>query len=153
MRALEGVTPGVNRANGSLEPTQPGAALIRMGSVGFPEDAEVVAAKADGFGFVGQSFKKRVHFHGTRISGPTVCHYGGFPRCWEPPVPESGFLRNQTDPQGETHQAGNVMDVEAIHQLHAMVFDGLGTELEHFGDALGVLAFSDELEHLALAAR
>jgi len=45
------------------------------------------------------------------------------------------------------------MHVQAIHQFHAMIFDGLGTDLQDFGDLLGVLAFSDEQENFALSAR
>ena len=45
------------------------------------------------------------------------------------------------------------MNVQAAHQFHAVVFDGLGTDLQEFGDAFGVLAFSDELENLALTPR
>jgi hypothetical protein len=60
------------------------------------------------------------------------------------------FLRNQSDPQSETHQARNIMNVQAAHQFHAVVFDGLGTDFQDFGDALGVLAFGNQLENLAL---
>ena len=44
------------------------------------------------------------------------------------------------------------MNVQAVHQLHAMVFDGLGADLQGYGGLFGVLAFSNELEDLALAA-
>ena len=36
------------------------------------------------------------------------------------------------------------------HQLHAVVFDGLGAHLEGESDALGGLALGNELEDLAL---
>ena len=45
------------------------------------------------------------------------------------------------------------MDVQAVHKLHAMVFDGLGADLQDRGDLLGVLAFGDELEDFALPDR
>ena len=48
------------------------------------------------------------------------------------------------------HQGWNVMQVQARHQLHAMVFNGLGADLQHLGDLLGVLAFGNEPENLAL---
>src|ERR1051326_2058178 len=63
------------------------------------------------------------------------------------------FLRKEAGAYGETHQARDVVDIQAIHQFHAVVFHGLGTDLEEFGYELGVVAFSDELEDLALAAR
>ena len=42
------------------------------------------------------------------------------------------------------------MQVQARHQLHAMVFDGLGANLQRLGDLLGVLAFGNKPENLAL---
>ena len=45
------------------------------------------------------------------------------------------------------------MNVQAVHKLHAMVFDGLWADLQDRGDLLGVLALGDELEDFALAAR
>ncbi len=42
------------------------------------------------------------------------------------------------------------MNLQAVHQFHAMVFDGLGADLQNFGNAFGVLASGDELEYLAL---
>ena len=42
------------------------------------------------------------------------------------------------------------MQVEAGHQFHAVVFDGLWTHLQDLGDLLGVLAFRDESKNLAL---
>lgn len=41
------------------------------------------------------------------------------------------------------------MHVQAFHQLHAMVFDGLGTDLQEVADFLGGLAFGDQSENLA----
>ncbi len=63
------------------------------------------------------------------------------------------FLRKQSDPQSKTHQTRNIMNVQATHQFHAVVFDGLGADLQDFGNAFGVLAFGDELENFALPAR
>src|SRR5580658_7657619 len=63
----------------------------------------------------------------------------------------SAFLRNEADAQGQAHQTRHIMDVEAAHQLDAMVFDGLGADLEDVGDAFGILAFGNELENFALA--
>ena len=42
------------------------------------------------------------------------------------------------------------MPVQAGHQFHAMVFDGLGTDIEDVPDLLGILAFGDELKDFAL---
>jgi len=65
----------------------------------------------------------------------------------------SAFLRNQSDPQSESNQSRNIVNVQAVHQLHAMVFHGLGADLEDFGGLLGVPAFGDELEDFALPVR
>jgi hypothetical protein len=70
-----------------------------------------------------------------------------------PAVRWSAFRRNQTDAQSEPHQARNIMHVQDIHQLRAMVFDGLGADFQGFSDLLGVLAFGDKLEDFALPAR
>jgi hypothetical protein len=51
----------------------------------------------------------------------------------------SVFLGNQPHPQREAHQARHVVDIQAIHQLHAMVFHGLEADLQEFNDAFGVL--------------
>lgn len=45
------------------------------------------------------------------------------------------------------------MHVQAIHQFHAVVFNGLGADLQDLGNLLGVLAFGDQLENFALPAR
>ena len=45
------------------------------------------------------------------------------------------------------------MNLQAVHQLHAMVFDGLGADLQDLADLFGILAFGDELENFALPAR
>ena len=45
------------------------------------------------------------------------------------------------------------MNVQAVHQLHAMVLDGLWADLQDRGDLLGVLAFGDELKDFTLPAR
>ena len=45
------------------------------------------------------------------------------------------------------------MQIQAGHQLHAMVFNGLGADVEKVGDLLRILAFGDELKNLALATR
>ena len=45
------------------------------------------------------------------------------------------------------------MDVQAVHKLHAMVFDGLWADLQERGDLLGVLAFGNQLENFALPDR
>jgi hypothetical protein len=63
------------------------------------------------------------------------------------------FLWNQSDAQGKTHESWNVMNIQAGHQLHAMVFDGLGADLQDFGDLFCVLALGDELEDFALSSR
>ena len=44
------------------------------------------------------------------------------------------------------------MHVQTIHQLHAMIFDGLGTDLQDFGNLLGGLALGDQQQNLALPA-
>lgn len=42
------------------------------------------------------------------------------------------------------------MPVQAGHQFHAMIFDGLGTDFQDVADLLGVLAIGDELKNFAL---
>jgi hypothetical protein len=63
------------------------------------------------------------------------------------------LLRKQSDLHGKAHQAWNIMNLQAVHQLHAVVFDGLGADLQDLGYLFGVLAFGDELKNLALTPR
>ena len=42
------------------------------------------------------------------------------------------------------------MAVQAGHQFHAMIFDGLGADFQDFPDLFGVLAFGDESKDFAL---
>ena len=42
------------------------------------------------------------------------------------------------------------MHVQAIHQFHAVVFDGLGADVQNLANFFGVPAFGDELENFAL---
>ena len=69
------------------------------------------------------------------------------------PNKPSALPRNEAGPQCESHQGRNIMDMQAIHQLYAMVFDGLGTDFQDVADLFGVLTFSDELEDFALTPR
>jgi hypothetical protein len=74
---------------------------------------------------------------------------------WERPRTRrrpAAFLGDQTDGQGEAHQAGDVMHVEAVHQFHAVVLHRLGADLQHFGDRLRVPAPGDQLQNLTLSA-
>ena len=50
------------------------------------------------------------------------------------------------------HQARDIVNVEPLHQLGTVGFDGLGTETEAEGDLLGVVALGDKREDFALAA-
>jgi hypothetical protein len=72
---------------------------------------------------------------------------------WQSLTRNQLFLRKQSDLHGKAHQAWNIMNLQAVHQLHAMVFDGLGADLQDLGYLFGVLAFGDELENLALTPR
>ena len=39
------------------------------------------------------------------------------------------FIGNEAGTQSEAYQSRNIMQVQPVHQLHAVVFDGLGTDL------------------------
>jgi hypothetical protein len=62
MRQFEVITSGVNRLDGRLQPTQPGASSIWRDSVCIPDTPDVVVAKLGLFGFVGMSFKTSIHW-------------------------------------------------------------------------------------------
>jgi hypothetical protein len=67
--------------------------------------------------------------------------------------PRSGCVRIPARPTpfaGRSGPARDVEDVELLHQLHPVVFDRLGAELEDERDGLGGLALGNELEDLAL---
>jgi hypothetical protein len=65
-------------------------------------------------------------------------------------APWSAFLRDQSGPQGEAHQSWDVENVQACHQLCAMVFDGFVADVQDRSDGLGGLAFGQQLQDLAL---
>src|SRR5262245_4168363 len=52
---------------------------------------------------------------------------------------------------GKTHQPGDVVYVEPLHQLGPVGLHGLDAEVELACDVLGAAAFRDQLENLALA--
>src|SRR5208283_2807505 len=61
MCSHKSIPPGVNPSDDHLQPTRPGAALLRRGSVRFPGGPDIVAAKVNHFGFAGRSCKQSVH--------------------------------------------------------------------------------------------
>src|SRR5208282_1885463 len=65
---------------------------------------------------------------------------------WKTLARNQFFLRKQSGLHGKTHQARNIMKVQGVHQLHTMVLDGFGADLQDLGNLFGVLAFGDELE-------
>src|SRR6266705_817708 len=52
---------------------------------------------------------------------------------------------NQPFTNGVAHQTGHVMNVEPVHQLRAVRFDGFDAHTEQSGDFLGVFSFGNEL--------
>src|SRR5205823_4402845 len=53
----------------------------------------------------------------------------------------------------KAHQAGNVVDVQPLHELHAMRLYGLDADVQRVGDLFGRLALGDQLQDLALPRR
>jgi hypothetical protein len=62
MRSFDVIASGVNRSDGRLQPTQLGTVLIPEDSACFPGAPGLIVAKVNRLGFVGRSFKQRVHF-------------------------------------------------------------------------------------------
>ena len=52
--------------------------------------------------------------------------------------------------EGETDEAGEVVNAEALHQLDSMVFDGLVAEFEDEADFFSVFALGNQLEDFTL---
>src|ERR1700688_4827233 len=67
--------------------------------------------------------------------------------------PASALGRNQAVADGVAHEAGNVVDVELLHEGGAVRLDRLDAGREQGGDLLGRSSLGDELEDLALARR
>lgn len=67
MPSFEGITPGTNRPEGRLQPTQPGTALIRRGAFRFSHDPDVAGANLRHLGFGRGSFKRNVHVFVPRL--------------------------------------------------------------------------------------
>src|SRR5438477_9861978 len=64
---------------------------------------------------------------------------------------DSALAGDQPHPDGEAHQAGQVLDAEPLHDLAAVGLDRLGADLEPDGDVAHAVPFAEQLEHLALA--
>src|SRR5882762_9929080 len=56
-------------------------------------------------------------------------------------------------PDRIAHQARRVMNIELLHELGAVRFDGLRADREPCRDRLGGMTFGDQLQYLALAYR
>src|SRR6266568_2681972 len=65
----------------------------------------------------------------------------------------SGFRTHDTRADGPTHQAGDIVDVEPVHDLAAVRLDGLDGEVKLLRDLLAGAPLGDELQDLALARR
>ena len=61
----------------------------------------------------------------------------------------SGVGGNEACPDGVVRQAGNVVDVEPLHQLGAIRLGRLGADAQFPGDFLGRVPLRDQLQHLA----
>ena len=73
-----------------------------------------------------------------------ICH-GAACRLQAANEPARGLLvqLDKAGADGEAHQAGDIVDVEPLHQLGAVGFDGLSTQTKAKGDLLRVVAFGD----------
>ena len=52
---------------------------------------------------------------------------------------------DQTHPDGIPHQAGDIVNVQMVHQLAPVGFDRFNTEMKNFGDFLCRVLFGDQL--------
>ena len=64
---------------------------------------------------------------------------------------ESVVHGNDAHADGITCQAGDVVDVEGLHQLAAIGLGRLGADAQVLGNLLGRVPFRDQLEYFALA--
>lgn len=94
MRSREVIPPEANRPGPRLRPKRHGAALIRRASVCSPDNPDLVVAKVNRFGFVGRSFKQRVHILVSRL------------KCSGNHKALLSAKLNQMRPDGEPHNSG-----------------------------------------------
>jgi hypothetical protein len=106
MFSLETITPRVDRSDGRLQPTQPGAALIRRASVCFPDDPDAAAAKVHRFGFVSRGFKQSVH-----IFAPGLKSSGNHPALFSAKL-------NQVRLDGEPHNSFGFLSAASVVNGH-----------------------------------
>ena len=59
--------------------------------------------------------------------------------------------RHQPHANGVTDQAGQVANVQLLHELGPMCLDGLGTDAHAVGNLASVQALPQQLKHLQLA--
>jgi hypothetical protein len=59
--------------------------------------------------------------------------------------------RDEADAHRIAGEAGDIVDVEPLHDLRAVGLDGLDADRQAFGDIACGIAFGDELQDLALA--
>src|SRR5262249_10841750 len=74
-------------------------------------------------------------------------------KAWLSNKEPSRVRLDQPGSDGVAHQPGNVVDVEPLHQLHAVRLHRLDADLQPAGDLLGRLALGDHLQDLALPRR
>src|SRR5262249_37156846 len=65
----------------------------------------------------------------------------------------SVVLGDQTGPDREPDEPGDVVDVEPLHDPHPVGLDRLDAEVEDLRDLLGRLPLGDQLQDLALPVR
>src|SRR5262249_43428736 len=63
----------------------------------------------------------------------------------------SNLLSNQAGPERKANQSRNVINIQALHQLGTMVFDGFGADIQQRANSFRVLALGNELQNFALA--
>jgi len=62
------------------------------------------------------------------------------------------IFRKQSALKGEPYEVWNIADTRPVHQLHPMMFNGLGTDFQYLRNLLGVPAFGNELEDFTLTS-
>src|SRR5665811_1248091 len=69
------------------------------------------------------------------------------------PASRASLEAGQTLPDGVLHEVGDLVQVQLVHDVAAVLLYGLAAETEHLGDVLIGVALGDELKDLALASR
>src|SRR2546426_9841301 len=65
-------------------------------------------------------------------------------------LPEPLLRLDDSDSNGIPHQAGDVVNPQAVHQLFAMSFDCFDADVENACNVLGAFSFTDQLQDFAL---